>query len=73
MLAHVQQELEALLAERAAWVREADGLKDTIRIKDKILHDQQDSIDKLKHQLSDLQVTELNTLLTTNLTRAPVV
>ncbi len=36
-------------------MRDTDGLKDTLRIKDKILQDQQDSIGKLKEQLAGLQ------------------
>ena len=47
-LSALQLQLDALLAEREGWTRDTDGLKDTIRIKDKILQDQQDSIDKLK-------------------------
>ena len=46
---------DKLTAERETWMQEAEGFRDTIRIKDKILQDQQDSIDKLKEQVVALQ------------------
>ena len=46
---------DRLTAERETWMQEAEGFRDTIRIKDKILQDQQDSIDKLKEQVVALQ------------------
>ena len=47
----MREELERLLVEREAWTQETEGLRDTVRIKDKILQDRQDTIDKYKEQV----------------------
>ena len=56
-------EIERLLAEREERAREVEGLQDTIRIKDKILQDQQDSLDKCKEQVCWRMrtITDVNT------------